>query len=79
MNRVHRYRILAPILLASSLQGCGCGADRQMVYTAPRRTPVQVNTTEGVRVKAPFVDVHVPASRPLPPSKGIDVPMVEPE
>ena len=79
MKPARRHTLMALILLASSQQGCGCGHDRQMVYPAPRGTPVQVDTTDGVRVKAPFVNVRVPAAGPLPPSKGIDVPIVEPE
>jgi hypothetical protein len=78
MKHERRRTLLALLLLASAQQGCG-GHDRQMVYPAPRGTPVRVDTTDGVRVKAPFVNVNVPASRPLPPAKGIDVPIVDPD
>ena len=72
--------LLGPLLfLASFSQGCGRGHDRQMIYTAPRGAPVQVDTTDGVRVKAPFVNVRVPAGKPLPPSNGVDVPIVDPD
>ena len=66
-------------LTLMSVPGCGGGRDRQMIYTAPRVAPVQVNTADGVRVRAPFVDVRVPAGKPVPPSNGIDVPIIEPE
>jgi hypothetical protein len=67
------------ILLAGALQVSGCGHDRQDVFTIPRGKPVQVDTTEGVRVKAPIVNARVPSQRELPASNGVDVPEVEPE
>ena len=72
--------LLVPLaVLASVVPGCGGGRDRQMIYTQPRVAPVRVDTREGVRVRAPFVDVHVPKGKPLPRSNGVDVPMVEPD
>ncbi len=79
MKQARGRMLMALLFLACSQQGCGCGHDRQMVYPAPRGAPVQVDTTDGVRVKAPFVNVRVPSYRPLSPSKGIDVPMVDPD
>jgi len=79
MNRIQRRSLWA--LLTMGVVGAGCRGvqDRQMIYTEPRMAPVHVDTRDGVRVRAPFVDVHVPKSRPLPASNGVDVPIVEPE
>ena len=71
--------LVSLILLAGSLLAGGCGNDHQNVYTVPRGKMVQVDTTEGVKVKAPFVNVKVPANKPLPASNGVDVPIVEPD
>jgi hypothetical protein len=79
MKPPSRFLLGSLVLTASSVPGCGGGHDRQMIYTAPRVAPVQVNTADGVRVRAPFVDVRVPAGKPVPPSNGIDVPIIEPD
>jgi hypothetical protein len=79
MKTPYRLLLVSLALPASSVPGCGGAHDRQMIYTAPRVAPVQVNTADGVRVRAPFVDVRVPASKQVPPSNGVDVPIIEPE
>lgn len=61
--------------LAIASTGCQGGSDRQMVYTVTRGAIVK---GDGVRVRAPFVNVRVPTTKPLPPSNGVDVPIVEP-
>jgi hypothetical protein len=71
-------RIVISLMLAVAASSMGgCGHDRQIVYTAPRSKPVQVDTSNGVDVQAPFVNVRVPARKPLPASNGVDVPIVE--
>lgn len=73
-----RIRLLLLPFLAIA-PGCKHGPDRQIVYPARRGTQVQVDNANGVRVKAPGVDVRVPPEPPLDPSHGVDVPMIEPE
>ena len=79
MKPIPRSIIGLLLMLGSIVPGCGRGHDRQMIYTAPRVSPVRVDTRGGVRVRAPFVDVEVPATKPVPPSNGVDVPIVEPD
>ena len=53
--------------------------DRQMIVHGAAGAPVQVDTSDGVRVKAPVVDVRVPAARESARPARVDVPMVEPD
>ncbi len=78
MKSSHRLAFLGLPLLASIFQGCGCAHHRQIVYPGRRKAPVQVNPRDGVRVKAPFVDVDVPPSKVDAYPYRIDVPMIEP-
>ncbi len=48
-------RLTAGILLLGSLLSCGCAHKRESFYPNQR----------GVQVRAPFVDVHVPAGPPV--------------
>ncbi|WP_435010620.1 hypothetical protein P12x_001899 [Tundrisphaera lichenicola] len=70
--------VLGLSLIGSSFQGCGCVHHRQVFIKERRGTPVQVDTREGVRVRAPFVDIQVPARKSTTAGE-IDVPMIEPD
>jgi hypothetical protein len=75
-NRTRLFLGLA--LLGSTIEGCGCGSNRQVIVQERRGAPIQVDTRDGVRVKAPFVDVRVPGRRPAAAGQ-IDVPALDPE
>jgi hypothetical protein len=70
--------LLGLSLLGSTVQGCGCGSNRQVIVQERRGAPIQVDTNDGVRVKAPFVDVRVPPRRPAATGQ-VDVPILDPE
>ena len=76
MNRRRCRNLLAFPFLALAFQGCARVHNRQVVYPERRTAPVQVDTTDGVRVRAPFVDVHVPRRQAGPP-RDLDVPMLD--
>ncbi len=56
--------ILVLTFLATATLGGGCGHRRQIVYPARPGGPARVDASRGVHVRAPFVDVHVPAREP---------------
>jgi hypothetical protein len=64
MSPSHRLMILLLPLISMPLHGCSCGHNRQIVYPGRPGGPVRVDTSKGVHVRAPFVDVHVPAGEP---------------
>ena len=78
MKSNRRSILLGLSLLGSTIPGCGCGAHRQTIIQERKGAPIQVDTRDGVRVKAPFVDVRVPPRAPSSAGQ-IDVPIVEPE
>jgi hypothetical protein len=75
-NRTRLFLGLA--LLGSTVEGCGCGSNRQVIVQERRGAPIQVDTRDGVRVKAPFVDVRVPPRQPTAAGQ-VEVPIVDPE
>ncbi|WP_435016639.1 hypothetical protein TA3x_004212 [Tundrisphaera sp. TA3] len=60
--------------LAIPISVYGCAHRRQIHYPGRPGAPVRVDTTKGVRVRAPFVDVQVPAREPT-----LDIDGIEPE
>ena len=78
MKSSRRCILLGLSLLGSMVPGCGCGSNRQTIVQERKGAPIQVDTRDGVRVKAPFVDVRVPHKAPSSAGQ-IDVPMVDPD
>ena len=66
-------------VIASASQGCGPDHERWMVFTAPRRSAAKADPKTGARAKDSSVGIRVPDAEPLPPSNGVDVPMIEPQ
>ena len=79
MKPSDRRALCSLVLLALASPGCGLDHDRQMVFTAPRTPSARVIAKDGAGAKAPSVAKQVPPASPLPPSNGIDVPILTPE
>ena len=79
MKPIPRF-VLWPILGSSLISsGCRGGADHQMVFTAPRVAPVQADSKDRGRGKAPLAAIPAPANNQIPASNGVDVPIVKSE
>ena len=71
---------LALALVASmALPACGPGLNRPLVDTPRRQATIRVEPGRRVRGRSPSVVAPPPASSPLPPSNGIDVPVLGPD
>jgi hypothetical protein len=66
-------------LLSSAVAGCGPDHGRQVVFTAPRSQSARLDPKARATVKAPTPVGKAQAARDLPPSNGVDVPMLQPE
>jgi hypothetical protein len=77
MKRSHR-RVLGVLALLGTLAPA-CGPDRRAVVTYPRRFDFGPEPQKGPVVKGPPAVKKAPDPRPLPPSNGVDVPMIEPD
>ncbi len=79
MKPFDRNLLCSLAMIASASSGCGPDHERQMVFTAPRSPTTRVDPKDGVRGKVPPVARPAPIDTSIPPSNGIDVPMIEPE
>jgi hypothetical protein len=50
-----------------------------MVFTAPREARIDAGARARAKAKPPTVKVEVPAGTPIPPSNGVDVPILQPD
>jgi hypothetical protein len=66
-------------LIASAAQGCGPDHDRQMIYTLPRTPVARSEAKDRPRARGSAVAAKAPAAVSLPPSNGVDVPMIRPD
>jgi hypothetical protein len=77
MNRVHRRAFSFLIVLIGLLAFVGCQHDPQTIFNVPRTLPSKVDTTRGVRKPNLSAKAEPPKPKPLPPSNGVDVPILD--
>ena len=68
------FTLVAPFLFMT-----GCQQDRQMVFTAPRTLPVSasVDRSDPPRKRDAAFKDQPTKTRPLTPSNGVDVPIID--
>jgi hypothetical protein len=79
MKQARSRTIVLVTVVAGLSIADGCQQDRQMIFTAPRSLATSARKSNEVGKLDPSTENSLPAPRPLTPSNGVDVPIINPD